>query len=102
MSKFRALPGLEVTIPRRPGRSDRPTTAVSSTDTACTHTVWPSPCSTMSWEGRMINRSVEFGYQAALVDNNRGDVLGHTVERGNASDSSQLAPAVGRARGPRP
>jgi IS5 family transposase len=43
-----------------------------------------------------LNRPIEFGYKAQVLDNDDGVVLDHTVERGNPADAPQLAPAVGR------
>jgi IS5 family transposase len=45
-----------------------------------------------------IDRPVEFGYKAQVVDNDDGVVLDHTVEAGAATDAPQLAPAVERIR----
>jgi transposase, IS5 family len=45
-----------------------------------------------------IDRPVEFGYKAQVVDNDDGVVLDHTVEAGAATDAPQLAPAVKRIR----
>jgi transposase, IS5 family len=41
-----------------------------------------------------IDRPVEFGYKARVVDNDDGVVLDHTVQAG--ADAPQLAPAVNR------
>jgi IS5 family transposase len=43
-----------------------------------------------------LDKPVEFGYKAQVLDNEDGVVLDHTVERGNPPDGPQLAPAVGR------
>jgi transposase, IS5 family len=43
-----------------------------------------------------INRPVEFGYKAQIVDNEDGIVLDYTVEQGNPADAPQLAPAIRR------
>jgi transposase, IS5 family len=43
-----------------------------------------------------INRPVEFGYKAQVVDNDDGVVVDYTVEQGNPADAPQLAPAVQR------
>jgi transposase, IS5 family len=45
-----------------------------------------------------IDRPVEFGYKAQVIDNDDGIVLDHTVEPGAAPDAPQLAPAVERIR----
>ena len=45
-----------------------------------------------------VDRPVEFGYKAQVVDNDDGVVLDHTVEAGAAPDAPQLAPAVARIR----
>jgi transposase, IS5 family len=45
-----------------------------------------------------IDRPVEFGYKAQVVDNDDGIVLDHTVEPGAAPDAPQLVPAVERIR----
>jgi IS5 family transposase len=45
-----------------------------------------------------IDRPVEFGYKAQVVDNDDGVVLDHTVEPGAAPDEPQLAPAVERIK----
>jgi transposase, IS5 family len=45
-----------------------------------------------------IDRPVEFGYKAQIVDNADGIVLDHTVEEGNPADAPQLAPAIRRIR----
>jgi transposase, IS5 family len=43
-----------------------------------------------------IDRPVEFGYKAQVVDNADGIVLDHTVEAGNPADAPQLEPAIRR------
>jgi IS5 family transposase len=43
-----------------------------------------------------INRPVEFGYKAQVVDNEDGIVLDYTVEEGNPPDAPELVPAVKR------
>jgi IS5 family transposase len=43
-----------------------------------------------------IDRPVEFGYKAQVVDNDDGVVLDYSVEYGAAPDGPQLAPAIGR------
>ncbi|MBF6332418.1 ISNCY family transposase [Nocardia transvalensis] len=43
-----------------------------------------------------IDRPVEFGYKAQVVDNADGIVLDYNVEIGNPADAPQLAPAVDR------
>jgi IS5 family transposase len=43
-----------------------------------------------------IDRPVEFGYKAQVVDNADGIVLDHTVEQGNPADAPQLEPAIRR------
>lgn len=43
-----------------------------------------------------IDRPVEFGYKAQVVDNADGVVLDHNVEEGNPVDGPQLAPAIRR------
>jgi transposase, IS5 family len=43
-----------------------------------------------------INRPVEFGYKAQVVDNTDGIVLDYTIEQGNPADAPQLAPAITR------
>ena len=43
-----------------------------------------------------INRPVEFGYKAQVVDNEDGIVVDYTVEEGNPADAPQLAPAIER------
>lgn len=43
-----------------------------------------------------INRPVEFGYKAQVVDNDDGVVVDYTVEQGNPADAPQLAPAIER------
>lgn len=45
-----------------------------------------------------IDRPVEFGYKAQVVDNDDGIVLDHSVEYGAAPDAPQLAPAIERIR----
>jgi IS5 family transposase len=45
-----------------------------------------------------IDRPVEFGYQAQVVDNDDGVVVDYSVEPGAAPDAPQLAPAVERIR----
>jgi transposase, IS5 family len=45
-----------------------------------------------------IDRPVEFGYKAQVVDNDDGIILDHTVEPGAAPDAPQLAPAISRIR----
>jgi IS5 family transposase len=43
-----------------------------------------------------LNRPVEFGYKAQIVDNEDGIVLDHTLDVGNPADAPQLAPAIRR------
>jgi transposase, IS5 family len=43
-----------------------------------------------------INRPVEFGYKAQVIDNQDGIVVDYTVEEGNPADAPQLAPAIQR------
>ncbi len=43
-----------------------------------------------------IDRPVEFGYKAQVVDNDDGIILDYSVEYGAAPDGPQLAPAVQR------
>ena len=43
-----------------------------------------------------INRPVEFGYKAQIVDNEDGIVLDYTLDEGNPADAPQLAPAIAR------
>jgi IS5 family transposase len=45
-----------------------------------------------------IDRPVEFGYKAQVLDNDDGIVLDYSVERGAAPDGPQLAPAIDRVR----
>jgi transposase, IS5 family len=45
-----------------------------------------------------IDRPVEFGYKAQVVDNDDGVVLDYRVEPGAAPDTPQLAPAIERIR----
>jgi len=45
-----------------------------------------------------INRPVEFGYKAQIVDNENGIVLDYTVEEGNPADAPELAPAIKRIK----
>ena len=45
-----------------------------------------------------IDRPVEFGYKAQVLDNDDGIVLDYTVECGAAPDGPQLAPAIERVR----
>ncbi len=44
-----------------------------------------------------IDRPVEFGYKAQVVDNDDGIIVDYSVEYGAAPDGPQLAPAVQRA-----
>ena len=43
-----------------------------------------------------INRPVEFGFKAQVVDNEDGLVMDYTVDEGNPADAAQLAPATKR------
>jgi transposase, IS5 family len=43
-----------------------------------------------------VDRPVEFGYKAQVVDNADGVVLDHNVEEGNPADGPQLEPAIRR------
>ena len=43
-----------------------------------------------------IDRPVEFGYKAQVIDNDDGIVLDYGVEAGAAPDGPQLAPAISR------
>lgn len=45
-----------------------------------------------------IDRPVEFGYKAQVLDNDDGVILDHTVEMGAVGDAPQLAPAVARIK----
>jgi IS5 family transposase len=45
-----------------------------------------------------IDRPVEFGYKAQVLDNDDGVVVDYSVERGAAPDGPQLAPAIERIR----
>jgi transposase, IS5 family len=45
-----------------------------------------------------INRPVEFGYKAQIVDNEDGIVVDYCVEAGNPADAPQLAPAIARIK----
>lgn len=45
-----------------------------------------------------INKPVEFGYKAQVVDNEDGVVVDYTIEQGNPADAPQLAPAINRIR----
>jgi IS5 family transposase len=45
-----------------------------------------------------IDRPVEFGYKAQLIDNNDGVIVDYGVETGNPPDAPQLAPAISRVR----
>ena len=44
-----------------------------------------------------IDKPVEFGYKAQVIDNDDGVVLDYSVEYGAAADGPQLAPAIARA-----
>jgi IS5 family transposase len=43
-----------------------------------------------------IERPVEFGYKAQVLDNDDGVIVDYSVELGNAADAAQLAPAISR------
>jgi len=43
-----------------------------------------------------IDKPVEFGYKAQVIDNDDGVVLDYSVEYGAAADGPQLAPAIAR------
>jgi transposase, IS5 family len=43
-----------------------------------------------------LDRPVEFGYKAQVIDNDDGIILDHTIEPGAAPDAPQLAPAITR------
>jgi hypothetical protein len=43
-----------------------------------------------------LNRPVEFGYKAQVVDNEDGIVLDYDVQEGNPADAAQVAPAIRR------
>lgn len=45
-----------------------------------------------------INKPVEFGYKAQIIDNEDGIVMDYTVEAGNPADAPQLAPAIARIK----
>jgi transposase, IS5 family len=45
-----------------------------------------------------IDRPVEFGYKAQVLDNDDGIILDYTVEAGAVPDGPQLAPAIDRVR----
>lgn len=41
-----------------------------------------------------LNRRLEFGYKAQVMDNEDGTVLDYTLGMGNNADAPQLAPAI--------
>src|SRR5437867_6646959 len=43
-----------------------------------------------------IDRPVEFGYKAQVIDNDDGIITDYAVEAGNPPDAPQLAPAISR------
>jgi IS5 family transposase len=43
-----------------------------------------------------IDRPVEFGYKAQVIDNDDGVIVDYAVEAGNPPDAPQLAPAISR------
>ena len=43
-----------------------------------------------------IDRPVEFGYKAQVIDNDDGVIADYAVEAGNPADAPQLAPAISR------
>jgi transposase, IS5 family len=45
-----------------------------------------------------IDKPVEFGYKAQVLDNDDGVIVDYTVEYGAAPDGPQLAPAIDRVR----
>jgi IS5 family transposase len=45
-----------------------------------------------------LEKPVEFGHKAQLVEGDDGVIVDHNVERGNPPDAPQLAPAVDRVR----
>jgi IS5 family transposase len=45
-----------------------------------------------------LDRPVEFGYKAQVIDNDDGIVVDYGVEVGNPPDAPQLAPAISRIR----
>ncbi len=45
-----------------------------------------------------VDRPVEFGYKAQVVDNDDGVILDHNVEYGAVGDAPQLAPAITRIK----
>jgi IS5 family transposase len=45
-----------------------------------------------------IDRPVEFGYKAQVIDNDDGVIADYGVEAGNPPDAPQLAPAISRIR----
>ncbi len=45
-----------------------------------------------------VDRPVEFGYKAQVIDNDDGVIVDYGVEAGNPPDAPQLAPAISRIR----
>jgi transposase, IS5 family len=45
-----------------------------------------------------VDRPVEFGYKAQVIDNDDGVIVDYGVEVGNPPDAPQLAPAISRIR----
>jgi transposase, IS5 family len=45
-----------------------------------------------------IDRPVEFGYKAQIIDNDDGIIVDYGVKTGNPPDAPQLAPAISRIR----
>jgi IS5 family transposase len=45
-----------------------------------------------------VDRPVEFGYKAQVIDNDDGVIIDYGVEAGNPPDAPQLAPAISRIR----
>jgi IS5 family transposase len=96
----RALDELAVTIERtaRIAAQTRTRLAGQAPESATRLVSLHDPDARPIRKGR-IDRPVEFGYKAQVVDNDDGIVVDHTVEYGAAPDAPQLAPAIERIRG---
>ena len=95
----RALAELATTIARtrRIAAQTRTRLAGQTPDSATRLVSLHDPDARPIRKGR-LDRPVEFGYKAQVIDNDDGVVLDYTLEPGAAPDAPQLAPAVDRIR----
>ncbi len=95
----RALDELATTVERTRRIAEQTRTRLSGTtpDSATRLVSLHDPDARPIRKGR-IDRPVEFGYKAQVVDNDDGVILDHRVEMGALGDAPQLVPAITRIK----